>query len=59
MTTYDSYIGNELRQSDAITPALIERYKAVIGDDGRKANLPYGLHSVSYTHLTLPTNREV
>ena len=44
MTTYDSYIGNELRQSDAITPALIERYKAVIGDDGRKANLPYGLH---------------
>ena len=44
MTGYNTYIGNELRQSDAITPALIERYKAVIGHDGREADLPYGLH---------------
>ena len=44
MTDYDKYIGNELRQSDVITPALLERYRAVIGHDGREDNLPYGLH---------------
>ena len=44
MTDYDTYIGNELRQSDVITPALLERYRAVIGHDGREGALPYGLH---------------
>ena len=44
MTDYDTYIGNQLRQSDVITSALLERYRAVIGHDGREGALPYGLH---------------
>ena len=44
MIDYDTYIGNELHQSDVITAALVQRYKAVIGDDGQDFNLPYGLH---------------
>ena len=46
MSDYTSYIGRQSRQRDFITPAMIERYRAVIGDEGR---------AVSYTHLTLPT----
>ncbi len=44
MDSYDKYIGNELHQSDAITLSLVERYRAVIGHDGRASDLPYGLH---------------
>ena len=44
MVDYETYIGNEFRQSDVITPALVERYRAVIGNEGRAADLPIGLH---------------
>ena len=44
MSEYAEYIGRQSRQRDFITPAMIERYRAVIGDEGRGRALPYGLH---------------
>lgn len=40
----DHWIGNTHRQRDVVTPALIERYNAVIGKLGLGHTLPYGLH---------------
>ena len=42
MSEYAEYIGRQSRQRDFITPAMIERYRAVIGDEGRGRALPYG-----------------
>ena len=39
-----------------------DKFKRVFADcelDGNKIILQSRLHAVSYTHLTLPTNREV
>lgn len=44
MSDYAAYIGRQSHQRDFITPSLIERYRAVIGDEGRGKELPYGLH---------------
>ena len=44
MVDYETYIGNEFRQNDVITPALVDRYRAVIGNEGHAADLPFGLH---------------
>lgn len=40
----DKWVGNTDRQIDVITPALVERYKAVIGDVGIDNSIPFGLH---------------
>lgn len=38
------WIGNTFRQRDILTPALVERYKAVIGYADSNHDAPYGLH---------------
>ena len=38
------WIGNMHRQSDRITPGLVDRYEAVIGKADSKNATPYGLH---------------
>ena len=38
------WIGNTRRQGDFISPSLVDRYKAVIGDTGLGHDVPYGLH---------------
>ncbi len=40
----ESWIGNTTRRRDVLTPALVQRYKAVIGDAGSSDDAPYGLH---------------
>ena len=42
---YDAWIGREERRSDVLTPGLLDRYRATLGDDGPSNNLaPPGLH---------------
>ena len=42
-------------QSEQV-PAMLERYKSLVSAAGGKV---HRIEAVSYTHLTLPTNREV
>lgn len=44
MSDYESLIGKTDIQGDVITHGLVERYRAVIGQDDNSAHIPYGLH---------------
>ena len=44
---------------DIKTPKNLEEINDIIEKSARESILPRGLGPVSYTHLTLPTNREV